>query len=110
MIDMQFRAQRGQYQRDFPAASFDVLLLNGEPVGNLTVDRSEAGLRLVDINLLPRFQRLGMGSLIIKRLISEGRSISLSVASDNRARSLYRSLGFEDHHESAVHVRMMLRQ
>lgn len=110
LMDMQFRAQRGQYAAAFPEASFDILERDGTPIGNLTVDRSGPALHVIDIGLLSEFRGQGIGSAILRKLLAEaasaGKPVTLQVAASNPAQALYRRLGFRDTGRDAVYIRM----
>jgi ribosomal protein S18 acetylase RimI-like enzyme len=109
-LRMQFDAQRRSYLEQFPHASFDVVLCDGEPVGRLYVDRREDLIRIIDVALLPEARGNGIGAKLLNDLIveagSSNRSIRLHVARSNRAIRLYRRLGFATIGESEVYDEM----
>ncbi|WP_183092708.1 GNAT family N-acetyltransferase [Nocardioides stalactiti] len=98
LVRMQYRAQDQHYREQHPGASFEVVEVDGAPVGRLYVDRTDRDLRVVDISLLPEVRGRGMGTALLRRVQDEaaasGRSVSLHVASDNPAAALYARLGF----------------
>lgn len=110
LLDMQFRAQDGQYRRDYAQASFDLLLVAGEVAGRLYLDRSEDAILLIDISLLPQYRGSGLGSAVLRALQDEatagGRSIELNVMRTNRALRLYQRLGFVVTADSGVYYSM----
>lgn len=61
-IRMQFNAQRQQYKFAFPNAENKIILLDGQAVGRILVNRSEDEIRLVDIAFLPEYRGGGIGS------------------------------------------------
>src|SRR5205085_4092849 len=73
-LRMQFAAQRSEYDARFPDAEYDVILLDGQPVGRLWTGRDAAQIRLLDIALLPAAQRRGIGGALVQRLIAEARA------------------------------------
>jgi GNAT superfamily N-acetyltransferase len=97
-VSMQFRAQTTHYNAHYPSATFDVLEIESVPIGRITIGRSDAAINLIDIILAPQYRGKGIGSEIIKDLITEARSthkqIILFVESFNRAKTLYDRLGF----------------
>jgi ribosomal protein S18 acetylase RimI-like enzyme len=97
-IEMQFAMQNRSYRQDYPAASFDLILLDGERGGRLYVDRQGDELRLLDVSLLRRWQNRGIGTRLLRGLQGEAatarRKVSLHVRLDNPARELYLRLGF----------------
>jgi ribosomal protein S18 acetylase RimI-like enzyme len=105
-LDMQFRAQRQQYQFNYPNANNQIIEFSGSPAGRLVVDRSTNETLLVDIALLPQFRNLGLGTSILRRLQAEGRKITLHVVRSNPAANLYQRLGFVFVGEEALYSRM----
>ncbi|HEU5090539.1 MAG TPA: GNAT family N-acetyltransferase [Roseiflexaceae bacterium] len=97
-LDSQFDAQHAHYQQHYPNAAFDLILVNGEPAGRVYLDRRATDLRVVDIVLLPKFQRKGIGSAFLRAIAayadSEGMTTSLHVEQFNPALALYARLGF----------------
>ena len=95
----QFEAQDRYYRAEFPGARFDVVLVQGEPAGRLTVARQPDRMHIIDIALLPAFQNQGIGSAILRELLAEaganGCCVSIHVEQVNPAQRLYRRLGFE---------------
>ncbi|MCP5052926.1 MAG: GNAT family N-acetyltransferase [bacterium] len=98
-LRMQFGLQHKQYLENYKKASFDIILFNKAPAGRLYVDRRKKEIRIIDIALLPEFQRQGIGSMLMNRLIDEAdkkeHPLSLHVEQDNPAMGLYEHLGFE---------------
>lgn len=102
-----------QYER-FTAA-FDPVKLR-----IIRVDRSDAGLIevaekecfffIARIELLPIFQRRGIGSLVIAEVVDQAarrnKPVHLQVLRANPARRLYERLGFSVYEETATHFRL----
>jgi ribosomal protein S18 acetylase RimI-like enzyme len=106
-LRMQFEAQHRYYQENFSQAAFDLILLEGEPVGRLYVDRREDEIRLIDIALLPRYRGRGIGSALLEEILSEGKQAGLPVRIHvermNPAMRLYTRLGFRKIDEHGVY-------
>ena len=96
-LDFQFGAQHDYYREQFPAARFDLVLVDGEPAGRLYVDRRDDEIRLIDIALLPEFRRRGIGGELMRRVLDEGREaglpVQIHVEQNNPAMRLYDRLG-----------------
>lgn len=109
-LAMQFEAQHRHYQQHFPDARFELLLLDGEPIGRLYVDRHEEEIRLIDIALLPDQRGKGMGTPLIQELLDEaeagGRSVRIHVERFNPALRLYERLGFRKVEDVGVYFLM----
>lgn len=75
-----------------------VILLAGQPVGLLKVSRDGADWELIQIQLSPSLQGQGFGMQLVQSVITEARSmgvsLKLSVLKANPARRLYERLGF----------------
>lgn len=98
-LRMQFGAQHRFYQEQFQAARFDLILLDGEPVGRLYVDRREDEIRLIDIALRPEHRNAGIGGSLMRDLLEEGQEVGkpvrIHVERFNPALRLYQRLGFQ---------------
>jgi len=88
-------------RRERVLANFDcaeIILLSGTPVGLLKVVRRADKWDLVQIQIAPAKQGMGLGSSILKKLLADAVqahvSVSLSVLKANPARQLYERLGF----------------
>jgi ribosomal protein S18 acetylase RimI-like enzyme len=107
-LAQQFDAQDRHYRAHFPDASFDVILVDGEPAGRLYVDRRADEILLVDIALLPAFRGRGAGGELLRAVIAEadaaGSPVSIHVERTNRALSLYERHGFEQIADHGVHL------
>jgi len=102
----QFDAQTLHYREHYPTASFDVILVDGEPAGRLYVDRWPSETRIMEIALLPEFRGGGVGSGLIQAIQAEGREVTIHVERFNRAQELYRRLGFVPEEAGPVYVLM----
>ena len=97
-LEMQFRAQHHYYQEQFAQADFDLILLDGEPIGRLYVDHREDEIRIIDITLLTEHRRKGIGSALLKGILDAaeqaGLPVRIHVERNNPAFGLYTHLGF----------------
>jgi GNAT superfamily N-acetyltransferase len=109
-LDMQWRAQTHHYDTHNPHADFDLVLLDGEPVGRLYVDRSTEHLELLDIALFASHRSQGIGTLLIRCLMDEarrdGRALRCHVERFNRAGQLYQRLGFRPIADAGMYVQL----
>lgn len=98
-LRMQFQAQHAWYREHYEGAQFDLLLVDGAPAGRLYVHRREAEIRLMDITLLPEHRGSGIGSSVLRELMSEaeasGKPLTIHVEKYNPAMRLYLRLGFK---------------
>lgn len=109
-VRMQFAAQDTEYRRHNPHGAFDVVEVDGRPVGRLIVDRRPGDIRIVDISLVPEARGAGVGSRLIGDLLEEARAtdriVSIHVEVHNRAAELYARLGFAVAEDLGVYRRM----
>jgi ribosomal protein S18 acetylase RimI-like enzyme len=107
-LRMQFEAQDRWYREQMPDASFEVVLVDGEPAGRLYVDRREDEIRIVDIALLPEHRGRGIGTLLLGELLSEadaaGKSVTIHVERLNPALRLYARLGFSVAEDKGIYL------
>jgi ribosomal protein S18 acetylase RimI-like enzyme len=106
-LDMQFKAQQHGYHRAFPHAEFGIILLAGQAVGRMVVNRAATEWLLVDVALLPEHRDRGLGTALIQKLLAEavaaGQPLRLSVLKGQRARRLYERLGFAKTGDLGLH-------
>lgn len=105
----QFDAQAHHYREHYTTATFDVILVDGEPAGRLYVDRWPSETRIVDVALLPEWRGRGIGAELIERIQAEGREVSIHVERFNPAQRLYARLGFVSEDAGPVYLLMRWR-
>ena len=109
-IGMQFDAQARHYQQSFPNATYLVICVDGERAGRLIVNRAGNEIVIVNITLLPKFRRLGIGSGLVRRLLEEADvghlRIRIHVLQDNNARRFWERAGFAAQGDDGVYVAM----
>jgi ribosomal protein S18 acetylase RimI-like enzyme len=104
----QFAAQAAWWGEHYADASFDVVVVDGEPAGRLYVHRGERELRIVDIALLPEYRGSGVGTSLLGNLLAEadaaGKSVTIHVERLNPALRLYERLGFTLAEDKGVYL------
>jgi ribosomal protein S18 acetylase RimI-like enzyme len=109
-VEMQFDAQDRHYRDQYRTATFDVIVVDGEEVGRLYVDRWPGEIRVVDLALLPAHRNRGIGGTLLRELVHEAasssRKLSIHVERHNPAIRLYRRHGFVQVAERGVHLLM----
>ena len=97
-IRQQFSAQHSWYQEHYIGAEFLVILVDGTPAGRLYIHRREKEIRLVDITFLPEYRNSGIGTSLLRDLLTEGEAagkpVTIHVEIYNPAMHLYERLGF----------------
>lgn len=98
-IEMQMLAQRRSVALHYPGAVELLIHHQGQAAGRLWLHEDEAGVRVVDITLLPAFQRQGGARTCLQALLrladTLGRATHLHVMIDNPVRHWYARLGFD---------------
>jgi ribosomal protein S18 acetylase RimI-like enzyme len=110
VMHQQFQAQTESYARQLPDARFDIIELDGVPIGRIVIDRNDK-IHLSDQAIVPALRNQGLGTAIMRWLIAEsvetGRPISLYVASSNDpSMRLYLRMGFETEEETPMYLKM----
>ena len=112
-LKMQFTAQHTYYLEQFKSADFDMIELNGQPIGRFYIDRRRDEIRLIDITLLPEYRGAGLGKLMMQLLLDEAVDkmlpVRLHVEGNNPARRLYDRLGFKPIADKGVYEMMEWR-
>lgn len=98
-LRMQFNAQSSYYQSEYPRATFQMIVVSGQPAGRLYLHRRETEIRIMDIALLPEFRGRGLGTVLLQEVLAEAKRtakrVSIHVESFNPAQRLYARLGFK---------------
>ena len=100
LIDMQLRSREQQYRVVYPDGSFQLILLNGEPVGRFATDQSNDTWHIIDIALMPACRGHLLGMRIVQQFLrsadAAGRAVAASVLASNvKARKLWQHVGFQ---------------
>lgn len=98
-LSQQFHAQHQYYQDMYLYKQFRIVLCNGQPAGRLYLDHRPEEIRIVDIALLPDFRGGGLGERLLRSILDDaeaaGKTVTIHVERQNRARHLYDRLGFQ---------------
>jgi ribosomal protein S18 acetylase RimI-like enzyme len=104
----QFGAQDRWYHEHYPRASFELVVIDGEPAGRLYLHRGENEIRIVDIALLPEQRGKGVGGALLRDLLAEadaaGKRVTIHVERLNPALRLYQRLGFSVAEDKGVYL------
>ena len=109
-LRMQFSAQHEHYQKFYPEASYNLILLDDQVVGRLYISRWTEEIRIVDIALLSEFRGKKIGTLLMQDLFAEAKKkkleVSIHVEKNNPALKWYQSLGFKEIEDKGVYSLM----
>ena len=98
-VRWQFDLQRREYDVRFPDAKYELIVIDSEPAGRIWTGEDPEQIRLLDIALLPEFQKRGVGTILLGELIKEatraGKPLRHMVfVLNNDAHRFYERLGF----------------
>jgi ribosomal protein S18 acetylase RimI-like enzyme len=110
------QVQRGFHARAFNPGRWQIITADGADVGMLDVEYRPAEIYLARIEILPRYQGLGIGSRLVSALAAEagekGQDLVLDVlAVNHRAQALYQRLGLTEvarHGDGNIKITMRL--
>jgi RimJ/RimL family protein N-acetyltransferase len=94
-VRAQFDAQIRWYREHYAAASYEVILIDGQPCGRLYVYRGDAEIRIVDIALLPEH---------LAEADAAGKLVTIHVERFNPALRLYQRLGFSVAEDKGIYL------
>lgn len=103
--------QLDEHQKDFSSGELEVIEADGIDVGYVWIKRTGSSLHLVDICVFPKHQGAGIGTGIVKKLLTEARTQHIHVElgvfkSNHSALKLYTRLGFKQTSETSTHILM----
>lgn len=102
--------QQTLFRERFAPARCQMVVVEGREVGVLAVQHQSDTLFLANLQLLPDYQKQGLGTAIIQMLLGQasqqGIPVTLQVLKVNPARHLYERLGFRVIGETATHYLM----
>ena len=102
--------QSQQFQERFDPHACQVVVTGSEDIGVIKVARRTTDIFLTSIELLPNWQGQGIGTYLIRALMTEARAqgvpVTLQVLKVNPARKLYKRLGFSITGETTTHYLM----
>jgi ribosomal protein S18 acetylase RimI-like enzyme len=104
----QFEAQDRWYRENYAQATYEVIVVDGEPAGRLYLHRGDTEIRIVDVALLPEHRGHGVGSSVLRDVLAEadaaGKRVTIHVERLNPALRLYERLGFSVAEDKGVYL------
>ena len=105
-MQLQFEAQRGDYERRYPGARCRIVELQRCPVGRLWTARDAASVVVLDISVIAELRGQGIGTECLRRVqrqaIADKLAVELQVVVGSAAQRLYERLGFRNVGEAGV--------
>ncbi|NIS67400.1 MAG: GNAT family N-acetyltransferase [Proteobacteria bacterium] len=99
--------QRDFHQKHWRERQPDIIKYGSKAIGTLSVVRDEGGIQIRQFYILPEYQKKGIGSYLLQRILKkadeEGLVSRLSYFKGNPVESLYKRNGFHPVKESRTH-------
>src|SRR5215216_4354916 len=97
------------FEERFDPERWQIIQFGGQDIGVLIVEEQSEEIILASIEILPEWQRQGIGSSVVRSVMdraqASGKPLSLRVLHVNqRARSLYERLGFRPFKKIETHT------
>lgn len=109
LLEMQFKAQRDAYQKQFPHSEEFILTENNSPVGWLLINKAET-YHIVNILVHDDYRGKNIGTQTIQEVIrqanDENKRVTLNVGKNNPAHKLYSRLGFKKVSDDELFISM----
>ena len=106
-IAMQFAAQHTFYTDQFKNAEFAIITKNNINIGRLYLDQRKDEIRIIDIAILPDYQKMGIGKALLQGVQTQAQELNLPITihveKSNPAMSLYKTLDFKFKEDQGVY-------
>ena len=114
VLRMQFDAMTHGYRATFPAARYEVIVLNDTRIGRLIVNIEPVRAHIIYIALLPEWRNRRIAEALMMLVLDEPRRLGAvceaTVARDNApSLRLWSKLGFEERERASMDVVMEWR-
>jgi len=102
--------QEANFDKKWTLQRYSIILGDDDPIGVLSISRKDDSVFLNEILVHPNHQNQGVGTLVMKRILtqaeSDGMPVRLQVLKENPALSLYQRLGFRVFNTTDTHFQM----
>ena len=101
--------QEERFRQGFDPDKTRIVLSNEREIGFLRVTEKKEAVFIEQIYIIPEYQGRGIGTALVREVISRNLPVELSVLKLNTdARRLYERLGFRVNDENATHYHMRI--
>jgi ribosomal protein S18 acetylase RimI-like enzyme len=98
------------FREHFNASLYQIVLVGGQAVGALSVERRTHEIYLDTVEIDPNYQGRGLGTALIRTVLADAFThhlpVTLQVNRANRSRDLYQRLGFTETGRTDTHILM----
>lgn len=109
-LKQQFDAQHTHYQSHYPHAEKLIIQHNKMDIGRIYIDRDDVSICLIDVALLPDHRNQGLGTQLLKELLTEAeltqKKVVIHVENFNPAYHWYLKHGFKQVEDKGVYQYM----
>ncbi|GAB1146535.1 GNAT family N-acetyltransferase [Shewanella algae] len=106
LLLQQFQLQQAWFQNHYPNAITQILRVQEQAAGILTLNTGTEALHILDMAFLPEYRGQGLGSELLNAIqsLAQLKAVSLMVARDNpQAKKLYLNKGFVTQNVTETH-------
>lgn len=97
-VEQQLDAQTYAYQTKYPDAAHDIILFRDKAAGRIYVERGLGQIAILDITVMPKYRKQGIGTALVRNLTDEARrsnkSVRIYLEHSNPSEKLFTKLGF----------------
>ncbi len=112
-LETQYAAQQRFLKANYPQGEDRIIMLDTQPIGRIVVERNDQEIRVVDVALLRQYRNSGIGTYLIRELLTEaarlGQPFRTQVIRSSAALSLFERLGVVKIGETGSHYQMEWR-
>jgi ribosomal protein S18 acetylase RimI-like enzyme len=98
------------FEKYWNSLALQIIEFEGRSVGCFSREIHHDDISINEIEVLPQYQRQGIGTQLLVQQLDEARRvrlpIRLQVLRENRARNLYKRLGFKAYDKTETHLLM----
>ena len=112
-LGTQYAAQQRFLKANYAQGEDRIIMLDTQPIGRIFVERNDQEIRVVDVALLPQYRNSGIGTYLIRELLTEaarlGKPFRTQVIRSSAALDLFERLGIVKIGETGSHYQMEWR-
>ena len=112
-METQYAAQQRFLKANYPQGEDCIIMLDTQSIGRIVVERNDQEIRVVDVALLPQYRNSGIGTYLIRELLTEaarlGKPFRTQVIRSSAALGLFERLGIVKIGETGSHYQMEWR-